>query len=555
MNLNRRTLMGGALIAGGSATPAFATSQATGGGRGYPQALNALERYVEQHRADWGLPGMTVCVVDRDGYAGFIRSGWANIEKREPIQAEHLFQVGSISKMMAALAAYAMIQEGKLSANAKLSTLMPELDVRDGADITLQHLLNHTSGLPDDCPLFPEGGLWSGFTPGSHWSYSNTGYQIVGMIVARYDHRSYQEAVEARVLRPLGMTSSIGAIRVGNRMRYPQGYEPPYSDRANLHPSPMTHATWVDMEAASGCVTSTAADMAIFLRFLIGLAQGHGGAVFSDATAAQFIADPAEGWGEGAHYGNGIARVAADGRNYFHHTGGMLSFCSSLHVDTEAGIAAFASTNTGVPVNYRPRDVTRHACRLFKAARDGAAAPAAPPTRVGVDGAARFVGTYTAANGDSFEVLPDDDRIKMRRRGAETPMQQAGETAFACADPQFAVSGLVFDRENDVMVRAWSDDVEYLRDPAHGYKPPAPPELRALAGRYDNDDKWAGPLFMFARDGKLWLNNTDELKRAPDGTWRFGDDWGPERVKFDSVVNGRPQRVLFSGAVCMRRFS
>lgn len=555
MNLNRRTLMGGALIAGGAASPAFATTSASGGGRGYPQALNTLQRYVEQHRADWGLPGMTVCVVDRDGYAGFIRSGWANVEKREPIVAEHLFQVGSISKMMAALAAYSMIQEGKLSASAKLSTLMPELAVRDGADITLQNLLNHTSGLPDDCPLFSESGLWSGYAPGSHWSYSNTGYQIVGMIVSRYDHRSYQEAVEARVLRPLGMTNSIGAIRVGNRLRYPQGYEPPFSDRANLHPGPMTHATWVDMEAASGCVTSTAGDMAIFLRFLIGLAQGRGGAVFSDATAAQFIADPAEGWGEGAHYGNGIARVPAEGRLYYHHTGGMLSFCSSLHVDTEAGIAAFASTNTGVPVNYRPRDVTRHACRLFKAARDAAAAPEAPPTRVGVDGAAHFVGTYTAANGDSFEVLPDGDQIKMRRRGAETPMQQAGETAFACVDPQFAVSGLVFDRENDVMVRAWADDVEYLRDPSYGYKPPASPELRALAGRYDSDDKWAGPLFVFARDGKLWLNNTDELTRAADGTWRFGDDWNPERVKFDSVVNGKPHRVLFSGAAGMRRFS
>jgi CubicO group peptidase (beta-lactamase class C family) len=166
MQLNRRVFVGASVIAGASAAAARATTQSNGGTHAEQTSLATLSRYVEQHRADWGLPGMTVCVVDRDGYSGFIRSGYARTEERVPIGADHLFQIGSISKMMCALTAWQMVQEGKFALDAKLSTLMPEIHVADGSDITLQHLLNHTAGLPDDAPIFPEGGLWSGYAPG-----------------------------------------------------------------------------------------------------------------------------------------------------------------------------------------------------------------------------------------------------------------------------------------------------------------------------------------------------------------------------------------------------
>ncbi len=79
--------------------------------------------------------------------------------------------------------------------------------------------------------------------------------------------------------------------------------------------------------------------------------------------------------------------------------------------------------------------------------------------------------------------------------------------------------------------------------------------MRALAGRYDNDDRWAGPLYVYARDGKLWIGNAEALTEIGDGEWRLGDETSPERVKFDGAVNGRPNRVLFSGTPFVRRFS
>ncbi|MBS0386392.1 MAG: serine hydrolase [Proteobacteria bacterium] len=555
MRLDRRAFIGGGAVLTVATQAAAATNVAGGGGPAQRRALDQLSHYVEQHRTDWGLPGMSVCVVDRDGYSGFIRSGWANVERREPIREDHIFQIGSITKMMVALTAWSMIQEGRLSPDAKLTQLMPELSVAGGGDINLQHLLNHTTGMPDNAPMFPEGGLWSGYAPGSHWSYCNLGYEIIGHIIARRDGRSLQDALEARLLRPLGMTQTRPAIRVGDRPRYPEGYEPQFNDRAMLRPAPMTPAPWIDSDAGAGCVASTTHDMAIFARFLIGLAQGRGGPVLSDPAAAQFIAVSTPGWDAGAAYGNGIARITKDGRRYLHHTGGMVSFSSAIHVDTEAGIAAFASSNVGGGLNYRPRDVTLYACQLFRTARDGGEAPTPKPTRPSVEHVERYVGVFTAASGDRFEVRATGDQTKLRYNGRETDMQFAGG-GFACVEPAFAVSGLVFEMENDHAIRAWANDVEYIADPEHGYKPPASAELRALAGRYDNDDRWWGPATVIARDGRLWLGNTDALTPLGDGSWRMGDDeWSPERIRFDGVIDGRPTRMLLSGLPFVRRFS
>ncbi len=61
---------------------------------------------------------------------------------------------------------------------------------------------------------------------------------------------------------------------------------------------------------------------------------------------------------------------------------------------------------------------------------------------------------------------------------------------------------------------------------------------------------------MVARDGKLWLGNTEALTPLGDGSWRYGgDEWSPERIRFDGVIDGRPTQMLFSGLTFVRRFS
>lgn len=555
MDVNRRNFIGGAAMAATLVSGAGAASVAQGGGKAEKKALKALETYVDLHRAAWGVPGMTVAVATRDGFSGFVRSGLADVDKEIPVGPDHLFQIGSISKMFTALAVWSLIDEGKLSPDVRLEDALKGLSVHGGKAITLRHLLNHTSGLPSDSAIFPEGGLWTGFEPGTGWSYSNSGYQLAGDIAVAADGRLYPEMVGDRVLEKLGMTKSVAAMRVADRGRYAQGYEPALTDRLNPRPGAMTPTPWVDSDSPAGCIAATAGDMAIFLRFLLDLADGKGGAVLSDETAVRFLADPADGWGPGAKYGNGIARVEIDGRKYLHHTGGMVSFCSALHVDAAAGVAAFASGNVHYSLNYRPVRVTTYACELMRAIREGAPAPSPKPPTIALEKPERYVGLFTAAGGDRFETVVDGDALRLRRDGRESALQQAAGSLFATTEPDFAVTGVVIEVDNEKAVRAWVGETEYLVDVAAGYKPPASPDLRALTGRYDNDDRWAGPLYVYARDGKLWIGNAEPLTPIARGEWRLGDEKSPERVRFDGVVNGRPQVLLLSGVPYVRRFS
>jgi CubicO group peptidase (beta-lactamase class C family) len=560
MNYNRRLVLGaGAATIALGAGSATAATRSTGGGRAHRMALSSLSNYVDQHRDAWGLPGMTVCVVDRDGFAGFITSGYANVERREPVSASHLFQIGSISKVFTALTLYALHQDGELAPTARTADLFPDIRIADGGAITLQHLLNHTSGLPANAPVLPEGGLWSGYEPGSHWSYSNTGYELLSRAVAQADGRLFHEAVEERVLKPLGMMSSRGGIQNADRANHAQGYELLRADRPSFRPGTIAPAPWVNVETGAGSVTATAADMALFLRFLLELADGRGGPVFSDATAGAFMAETADapGWSAKARYGNGLARILLADRTYLHHTGGMVSFSSAMHVDPAAGVAAFASTNIGVSLNYRPRDITSFACNLFRSVRESAAAPTPVSPRSIVRDPAMFVGSYRAQSGESFEIIAAGaEQIALRFNGRDTRMQSLAGPFFVCEDERFGASGLLFELEGEDIVRAWADDVEFVRAPGTAYQTPPPADLQRLTGVYDSDDRWAGPIWIIARSGKLWLNNSEPLSLLDDGSFRVGaDDWSPERIRFSGFIGGRPTGLTLSGAPFVRRFT
>lgn len=554
MDIDRRIFIGGAALAAGLSAAAQAKSSGNGG-KAEAKALKALGAYADAHRAAWGIPGMTIAVVTRDGFEGIVTSGLADVEREIPVSPEHLFQIGSISKMFTALAAYSLIEEGKLSPEVKLSDALKGVTVRGGENITLQHLLNHTSGLPADSEIFPAGGLQVGFEPGTSWSYSNCGYDLAGKIAVAADGRLYGDMVKARVLDKLGMSKSVASLRIADRPRYAQGYEPALRDRLNPRPGHMTPSTWVDSDSAAGALAATPGDMAKFLRFLFDLADGRGGPVFSDATAVRFLADPADGWNAGDQYGNGVARANIDGRRYLHHTGGMVSFCSSLHVDPAAGVAAFASANVHYSLNYRPVRISHFACELMRAIREGTPAPAPKPAKNGLKDAAQFAGAFHSVDGDRFEVAAMGDDLQLLRDGRVSRLENASGDLFATDEPDFALAGVVIEREGNKAVRAWIGDREYLVDPSVGFKPPAPEDLRTLAGRFDNDDPWWGLLTIVARDGTLWIGNSEPLTPLGDGEWRYGDEASAERVTFGGYINGRPHRLMFSGTAFERRFS
>lgn len=567
--MNRRELLTAtAALAGTAATTAAvaraAAPAATDGiehaglpGRDYRPAVAAVRAQVMRHLADHGIPAITVAMVDADGFAAFIPAGFADVDKRVALGPDHLFQIGSITKSFAALCALILSARGQLDLNAAVVDLLPGIDVP--RNVALMHLIEHSSGLPDDAPLFPRptgGKHWQGYAPHTHWSYSNLGYTLIGMALERVSGKPFEQLVRELVFVPLGMSSARGAIRAEDRARYAQGYTVYAGDLGWLDRDRLGVAPWADVTFAAGCIAATAHDMAKYARWLIAAARGHGAPLLSDADARRFTTATvdAPGWAQpGARYGFGLATVPLDGRTMLHHTGGMIAFTSSIHVDAAAGVACFASTTlTGFP-GYRPRDITSYACHMLRVAREGGVASAPKPTRAPIAAPGDYMGRFARADGRTLVLAVAGAGLRAIYPGGAAGVESPAPDLLVVRDPVWLRFSLAAERAGGKVAGYWHGG-DWYGAPGSAPKPAAAPEMAALTGRYDTDNLWGGVMRIVARGDRLFADGVTPLTRLPDGSWRVGeDDWSPERIWFDGAIAGQPQRLSLSGTDYFRR--
>src|SRR4051812_43040690 len=375
MELSRRAFAGGALsLAVGSqvAVPAFA--QPAGA---FSAAIAAISAYAEAHRRYFGLPGLTLGLTAPNGFSTVLNFGYANADARTAIGPDTLFQIGSISKVMTAAAVHQLAAEGKLALDARVSDILPAIPLPRGNAVTVQHLMDHSAGLPDSSPLFAEGGLWTGYAPGAHWHYSNTGYEILGKLAEHSGGKPLARLLAERLFQPIGMAQTRGAILGADRQLFAQGYEAADPTAVYARGVPLAPAAWVDVTFGAGSVASTSSDMIRFLRALADAAQGRGGLGLSPAQAKLFTTHAVPSDTPGMSYGNGLMHVRNGARSYLHHTGGMVSFSSAFHLDVESGAGAFASSSLSAFAEYRPRMLTRFAVDVLTDAMAGR--PLSPP--------------------------------------------------------------------------------------------------------------------------------------------------------------------------------
>ncbi|HEY2951294.1 MAG TPA: serine hydrolase, partial [Verrucomicrobiae bacterium] len=149
--------------------------------------------------------------------------GLANLEHRVPVTTETKFRIGSITKQFIAAAILKLREQGKLNLDDRLSKFIP--DFPRGGEVTIHHLLTHTSGIhsytskPDfieTAPLFikPEDLIQSfkndpyEFDPGKKWSYNNSGFFLLGDIIEKVSGKAYEEFLRTTFFEPLGMTNT-----------------------------------------------------------------------------------------------------------------------------------------------------------------------------------------------------------------------------------------------------------------------------------------------------------------------------------------------------------
>jgi CubicO group peptidase (beta-lactamase class C family) len=196
--------------------------------------------------ADANSPGLAV-LVRKDGHAAFERGyGVREVRSYAKIDAQTNFRLASCSKQFTAMSIMLLVHDGKLHYEDKLTDVFPDLPSY-GRAITIRNLLNHTSGLPDyeDLMLAAEtaknSSIWTRtrqiqdaevlrllkrektgkFAPGTQWSYSNSGYVVLGLVVAKISGKPFGEFLSERIFTPLKMSQTVayqeGQNEVTNR--------------------------------------------------------------------------------------------------------------------------------------------------------------------------------------------------------------------------------------------------------------------------------------------------------------------------------------------------
>jgi len=549
MQISRRAFTTGAMAAAVSAP--FATP-ASAQGANFDAAIAAIRAHAEQHLSYFGLPGLTLGLTTPNGLSTVLNFGFANRDSRAPITPDTLFQIGSISKSMTATVIHQLAAEGRLRLTDPVGKLLPVAPLPADNSITVQHLLDHTAGLPDDAPLFAPGGLWTTYAPGEHWHYSNTGYEMLGKIAEHAGGKPLARMIEERIFAKLGMRRSRGAIIGLDRTLYAQGYEATDPAAPFARGVPLAPAAWVDVTFGAGSVASTADDMLRWLRSIADAAEGRGGLGLSPMQAKAFTAHFVPSDTPGMSYGNGLMHIGGPpGRSYIHHTGGMVSFTSSFHVDVASGIGAFASSTLSAFSEYRPRVLTRFAVDALAEVAAGRPAPVPPSLETPLPNAAQFVGHYSGPAG-SFEVRPGSP-LTLVAGGKEAALQPWGDDTFRTLHPDFHAFTLMFERKGPLVTLANWGPNSYGREGSGIALAKSDPSLQRFTGRYVNDSPWWGTTVVVERGGKLWLGTETPLVRVSDNLWRVGtDSWTPERVSFADFSYGRPQTFIFSGEKFLR---
>ncbi len=215
-------------------------------------------------------------ILLRGGY------GLADEEWKIPNTPDTRFRLGSITKQFTSMLVMQQVDDGRLRLDQTLSELLPWYRQDTGSRVTLEQLLNHTSGIPSytsDPDFFPLHGrdplpvrqlvetYCSGdleFEPGTQWRYNNSGYVILGAVLEEATGRPYDVLLHERILGPLGMDDTGYDHTAEIIPRRARGYQ--------SIPGGLRNAPYLDMSLphAAGALYSTVDDLAIWDRALYG---------------------------------------------------------------------------------------------------------------------------------------------------------------------------------------------------------------------------------------------------------------------------------------------
>ncbi len=278
--------------------------------------------------------------------------GYASIELTVPMPENAQFEIGSVTKQFTAAAILKLVEAKKLSLEDDFTDYIP-FDTK-GRKITINNLLNHTSGIPsyteirefwdlsiqerprDSLVRLVERNDFL-FEPNEALIYNNSAYFFLGLIIEKVTEQSYEEFLKQEFFEPLGMNSTnyCSNSKVVKNKVYGYNYSP-----NGLQQKPYLNHTW---PYSAGSLCSTTEDLLIWMRAL------HTGKVLTEPMYQTMISPDNLNDGTSVSYAKGLVNFSNFGHNEIAHGGGIHGFLSDTRYFPEEDLYIICLINTTGP--------------------------------------------------------------------------------------------------------------------------------------------------------------------------------------------------------------
>lgn len=276
-------------------------------------------------------PGATVLVAKKGTVIYRNAFGKASLENNITMQPEHVFEIGSITKQFTAVSILMLEEEGKLNINDKITKYIPTYP--NGENITIFHLLNHTSGIKSytDIPDLESFGKTDktpleiieffqsqsvDFAPGEEWRYNNSGYIVLGHIIEEITDMSYEDFIQQRIFDKLGMKNSYYGSKSRIIKNRASGYQPNEDGFKNATQISMT------IPYAAGSLMSCVDDMLLWNNAI------HNNTLIKASSKAKAHTNTSLNNGALTNYGYGWQINELNNKRSIEHGGGIFGFVS-----------------------------------------------------------------------------------------------------------------------------------------------------------------------------------------------------------------------------------
>lgn len=329
--------------------------------------MESIRIYLQELQEKERIAGMAVAVTDRKGILFADGFGVESIERPEvKVTPDSLFRIASITKVVTGMTVLSLVEEGKLSLEEPVKTILPWLSLRDKeteAGVTLGHLLSHTSGLPTEyTPDGPreesalEPSLRAGlaelellFPLGKGYEYSNWGIRLASLVAETVTGKRFTQLAQERILTPLGMTRTTYDLHVAATYPICLAHTEENGVFQVVHRLQENAA-----RHAAGGLYSCATDLCRLARCLLNEGIAEDGTRILQRSSIEEMKTLRGKPKSCDGYGITLFRNTMDDRQIFFHTGSAPPYATNFVIHPDSGLGVVVLMNT-------QRDHLRHA--------------------------------------------------------------------------------------------------------------------------------------------------------------------------------------------------